>query len=143
MAKIILVTLALRSILRCNISWFFSSASNVIRLVSKKTMARSKATSYRCAQVLVGFCFFCQLRANCKSGGRHKLVLPIWYMAAASETRVYIRADSNSSSTQVASRVQIRIKLSCEISTNVSGVRGTLMPGIKNERPVWRNFSTT
>ena len=58
------VTRALRSALRCNISWFFSSASKVIRLVSRKTIALSKAMSYRCAQMRVGFCFFCQFNAS-------------------------------------------------------------------------------
>ncbi len=44
-ANITFVTLARRNNLRCSISWFLSSASYVMRLVSRNTMARSKAIS--------------------------------------------------------------------------------------------------
>src|ERR1041385_3566804 len=106
-------------------------------------MDLSKAISYRCAHARVGRCFFCQFNASCRSGGLHKLVRPIWYIAAASETRLYIEADSDSSSTHDASLVQIRIKLSWESSIIESALNGMLAPGIRKDRPDFLKLSIT
>ena len=128
--------LASSSLIRC-------SVSNSFLEYSRKIMVRSKAGWYRCPHTKVGLCLVCQLRANCKSGGRHKPALPTWYCPAASAKRKYICTASLSSSTQFFKRTQMRIKLSCEMSIIDLELNSMPYAGVNNERPGSRNFSIT
>ena len=119
------------------------SVSNSFLEYSKNTIVRSKAGWYRWPQTSVGLCLACQLSASCKSGGLQRPAFPTWYIAAASERRMYICTASASSSTQFFNRTQMRIKLSCEMSTMESESRDMPWAGVSKERLGSRKRSIT